>query len=252
MAYSIDWVDCELTLSNIWHNIESIDPLHRLELMTMFTHSYYKFYENKISPAILETELRSRNLNVGLIAVDWTKDPYYKKIIEDKTGVILKRKYFHLYFGKKNSLSNIDPDHLAPYVTYVSCRPRGAVIAETLTHSQTMEQNLKKLTEAGDVLIRDNRENFLDESDIKIDQSDLNSQIQSGTKLIKITNLSLQEIFEKTAIENPTAQIRKFHINNRTNLSVLVNGNDIICFVGMVTYTDPNGNITITYQMIPK
>jgi len=86
MAYSIDWVDCELTLPNIWHNIESIDPLNRLELMTMFTHSYYKFYENKISPAILETELRSRNLNVGLIAVDWTKDPYYKKIIEDKTG----------------------------------------------------------------------------------------------------------------------------------------------------------------------
>ena len=81
MAYTIQWLDCESTYDNIIQNIKTIDRYNKLDLATMIIHSYYNLYDNKISPYDVEIELRKHNLNMGLIAVDWSKDIYYRKIV---------------------------------------------------------------------------------------------------------------------------------------------------------------------------
>lgn len=226
MAYTMTWTDCEHTMENIMANIKTIDPYHKLSFMTMIIQSYYKLYDNKISPYDIEQELRKHDLNVGLIAVDWTTDPHYKKIVDENKGKIIKRQYFSLY----KSNHNIDLDHLSKYVTFISCRPRQSVIEETLTHSSSMEENLCKLKEAGDLMIITDLDDILDtKTDIKIDQNDLNAQIQAGTKLLKITKFTLEEIFMKTAAANPTAKV----VPICANISGLIDNGKIICQVGI-------------------
>ena len=79
----ICWEDCNPSIDNVWYNIEKIDPLMKLDLMSMVIFSYSKINNNKKSPRDLENELRKRDLNVGLIAVDWNKENYYKKLVSD-------------------------------------------------------------------------------------------------------------------------------------------------------------------------
>ena len=108
-----------------------------------------------------------------------------------------------------------DPEHLSKYVTFLSCRQRKDVITETLIHSLTMEENLEKLKEAGDVIIISDLENVLDKNtDIKIDKNNLNLSIQKGKKLLQINESSLEDIFNRAIMENPNAKIKEECICN--------------------------------------
>jgi hypothetical protein len=209
--YSIEWTNCEPTLANIWHNIVALDPTYNLQTMMMVMGSYYKFHEHKVSPRDLELELRKRNLNTGLIAIDWTKDPDYKKIVDERKGAIIQLRYMHLYTGgKAKCLDDINPGHLAKYVTITSCRPRELVIEETLSHSFTIETNLEKLETAGNPIIfgDDPRGSIADVDNISlIKQNKSNHNIQDGTKLVKVMYHNLKAIFETALEENPECQV---------------------------------------------
>ena len=148
---NIEWTSCEPTLANYTKNLKTFDPLHKRSTMTPVLYGYYNLTKNK-SHYDLESLLRTHtDLDTGLIAVDWKKEEYYVKLIDSGLGAIIKRKSFDQFKnGSYQKLSDIPKEYLAEYVTYTSCRPREAVITETLIHSDSMEENLEKLKEAGD------------------------------------------------------------------------------------------------------
>ena len=197
----ISWEDCEPSIDTVWHNIEQIDPLMKLDLMMMVMYSYYHINNNKKSPRDLEIELRKHNLNhVGLIAVEWDKQDHYKKLVNNSSGIIIKKKYIHLYEGKKNptKIEDVDPNHISKHVICVSCRPIKYVIEETLTHSSSLEENLEKLEEAGEFVLFNESDyisdgvldDVLDSDDIKINVSNTNSKIQHEIMKIKIGSMN--------------------------------------------------------------
>src|SRR5205085_12435828 len=113
--------------------------------------------------------------------------------------------------GDLKIASDVHPEHLAKFVTFISCRPRDAVIKETLTHSSSMEENLSKLKESGEAIaLTNNLHQILAEADIKFDQTDLNSKIQNGTQLVKIQKLSYEDIFNMHLERNPNAKVKQF------------------------------------------
>jgi len=142
-----------------------------------------------------------------------------------------------------------DPEHLSKYVTFLSCRQRKDVITETLIHSLTMEENLEKLKEAGDVIIISDLENVLDKNtDIKIDKNNLNLSIQKGKKLLQINESSLEDIFNRAIMENPNAKI----IEIKKNVYVITSNGQIICPVYMVTNINDSGKPFSVFYLIAK
>lgn len=239
MAYSINWINCEFTEENIWHNIKMIDPYYKLDIMAMIMGSYYKFHGQNTNPRILELELRKNNLNTGLIAIDWKSDPHYVKLFNEGKCHFVKKKYQYMY--KNNSMQNVDQEHLADYVVIISCRSRKDVMTETLMHHSSMEENLEKLEEAGEIVLRTNDQNEMNDcllaTDIKIDDSDVNHHIQNGTKLLQITKFSLEDIFVQCTGQYPDAMsVPTWHRGKPTTM--LARGNRVVCQVGIDILTN--------------
>ena len=129
ISYQVTLQDCQLSEKTVWENIKNVDKLNQLDLMCMVMESYYKLHNNNKSPKDLELELRKHNLNVGLIAVEWEKENYYKQRVKDNKGIIIKKKNRHEYFGKNlTSTMQVKPDHLTKYIVFISCRPRNLVL----------------------------------------------------------------------------------------------------------------------------
>ena len=244
----IEWKKCEFNLDNIWHNITEIDSINNLQLMVMVISSYYKFHNNNTTSALLENELRKRNLNVGLIAVEWEKDSYYKNIIDKGVGVIIKRKDFGNYHKQtKISRSDIDSKHISKYVIFISCRPREAVIEETLTHSSSMEENLDKLEEAGDLIGFKNEDDAF-KDDKKIDQNEVNNQIQDGNMRIKLEKISFENLINEAKQLHPKADFAAHaFLNDGSILMALIDDNKIVCPIGLNIYHDKEGTQRVRY-----
>lgn len=253
ISYQVTLEDCELSEENVWANIKNVDKLNQLDLMCLIMESYYKFHNNTKTPKDLELELRKHNLNVGLIAVEWEKDNHYKKLVEENKGVIIQKKYRHEYFGTNlDSVFKVKAEHLTKYIVFLSCRPRNLVIEETLTHSKSMEENLKKLEKGGDFITF--TEDCLEENhDIKIEKNDVNSQLQAGKKLVKLQLIDYEKIFNQYKNDNPNAKIITYAtLQNGTPFNILVEGNKIVCPIGFHPYTDSEGNSKIKYMPIPQ
>lgn len=202
---SVSWKDCDPTIKNVMNNITEIDKIMNLELMSIVVESYYRL--SKKGYQDLETEMRKRDLNVGLIAVDWKKDNTYAKIVKLGKGVILDRKYIDQYKEKKLKKGMVKKEHIAPYVVFISCRPREYVIKETLTHSKSMEENFKKLKNSGTLIMFSEGE-VLDKNDKIIGQSELFSKIQEGKKKIVLEEVDLKEAFEDHTKKCPSAELK--------------------------------------------
>jgi hypothetical protein len=249
----IQWQDCDPRMENFLENITAIDPLNNLEMMSLICFSYYEINEERKSPRDLELFLRNQNnLQVGLIAVDWRKDPHYAQMINDKKGVIIKRKYFQDYVGqtKIKSIANVNPEHLADYVTFVSCRPRDYVIQETLTHSESMEENLEKLEEAGEMITFTQDNSTLAEGDIKISEErlPLTNLIQKGKKLIKIREVNFEEVFQKCFEQHPDAEAKVIRImHDGSSLLALIKESQIICPIGINITFNQDGEKVAKY-----
>ena len=245
----ITWDECERNIDTIWHNIGEIDQLNSLQLMGLVICSYYKFHNNTKTPRDLENELREHNLNVGLIAVEWEKDEYYKNVVDKGVGVIIKRKDLGNYDKPpKTSKSDVDTNHLAKYVIFISCRPREYVIKETLTHSSSMEENLDKLAEAGDLFCFNNEDDAFT-GDIKIDQNDVNKQIQNGTRRIKLETISFENLVNEAKQLHPKADLAAHaFLNDGSILMALVDDNKIVCPIGLNIYHDKDGTQCVRYM----
>ena len=249
----IQWQDCEPNMDNFLENIKAVDPLNSLEMMSLLCFSYYEINEERKSPRDLELFLRSQdNLKVGLIAVDWRKENHYSKLVNEKKGIVIKRKYLQDYIGKIkiNSMADVNPDHLSDHVTYVSCRPRDAVIQETLTHSRSMEENLEKLEEAGEFMTFTQDDSNLAEGDIKIPEESmpLTNLIQKGKKLAKINKVNLEDVFKRYQEQNPDVEPSVIKmLPDGSPILALVKNRKIICPVGIHIYFNQSGEQMIRF-----
>ena len=234
-TYSISYTECDVNEENIFKNITAIDPLLKLNLMSQIIESYYKFHNYTKTPYDLELELRKRNLNVGLVAVDWTKNETYLKNVESGLGkVVLKNKYSK-YLG---SGLDFEEEDLAVYAVFISCRPRKYVIEEILSHSSTLEENLEKLKKSGDFIIYDEKKNSVLNDDVqKVDKNDFNTMLQEGRLLLTVKSIDAEEIFTKCCNENPGAKLELFSLlPDGSPLTVLTLDNKIICDIGVNIY----------------
>lgn len=170
-------------------------------LMTMVVDSYYIFFGNQCTPYDVEIEFRKQGLNVGLIAIEWVKHPFYRKMIENEGDRVIMRKNY------KQSIEQ------AKYLTIIVCKNRRDVIAETLSYHNSIDDNLRNLKESGEML-----------SHLTNKYDDFYSAIQQGALLMQINQYSYQNIFERITQTNPTAQL----IQAKPDLIVVVKDGIII------------------------
>jgi hypothetical protein len=175
-------------------------------LMKMVIDSYYNFFGNQCSPYDVEIELRKLGLNVGLIAIEWTKYPIYKKVVENNYDKVVVR---------KNYKRNIETTN---YLVVIVCKNRHEVIAETLSYHDSVDENLCKLRESGEIL-----------SHLTNKYDEFYEAIQHGKLLMQINLCSYQNIFERVMQDNPTARI----IQVKTELFVIEKDDIVISPVAL-------------------
>ena len=251
----IVWEECEPTVENFWENIKNCDRHNSLQQMIMVIPMYYKFEgnENK-TPRDLEMEMRERGLNVGLIACDPLKDPSIKKAMENNSLKVIKSRYAY----KKGSvnLRNTTEEHNAKYNVIVSCRPREYVIKETLEHSSSMEENLEKLEEGGELVsIENNSGNeYENESEnvhnLTDEEKSISQLISEGKKLLRFKEVNLEEIFIEYKKRNPESEMKLYSMSrNGEPIMAMCNDTKIVCPIGMIATMDNEGKHQ--YKFIP-
>lgn len=247
-----EWVDCEPTIENFWKNVKTVDSLMNLNFTSMILSGYFSFSGNEDKNyRDLELELRENNINFGLIASNFENDNDLKKAINDKKVVLIKKKYQKLYRNRETSnIDAINPDHIAKYFTLYSCRPRDYVIKETLQHSKSIEENLEKLKESGDIISLEEDKFAISKSDKLLSESEMNlsSLVLKGKKLLKVKKVDLAEIFNNTLEKNSDATLAMHAMaHDGSPIFALVKNNRIISPIGLQISLDTNGNKVHSY-----
>ena len=204
----IDWAPCQPSYDNILYNMQMLDRCGRQNiLMTLVIDSYYNYQNNKISPYDVEMEFRKMNLDVGLIAVEWKRYSQYQDFVMNNGGDVIMRKDFMV--GQYMS---------AKYLAVVVCKNRRQVVDETLKFNGSIEENLKRLKESGEIighLLNKYEDSYL--------------EIQQGKMLVQIRIYSFREIFYDILESNPDARVVQIH----NSLGVIVKNGIIISPVGV-------------------
>jgi hypothetical protein len=243
--YNVKWIDCEPTLENFVKNLKTLDELHDLKLMSQVITSYFEIERGK-TPYDLEMELRKQNADTGLIAKDWTKDPYYMKLVKGGKGDVITRKYMEL----KKKPKRISSKYLSDHIMVVSCRSRENVIKETLESSESVEENLEKLKNAGFFYAREIR-GVLEEGDIEYPSDDINILIQKGYKLAILEEVDPKVEFESTIQNNPSAKLMVYALmRDGSPIYMITKNNKILSKVGINIYHDEEGNKKQRYVFI--
>jgi len=228
----INWEDCEPTEENFWKNVETLDLVNHLKSMVLVTGFWYKLHPEH-TPADLEQAFRKRNLNVGLMAVDPMTDSSYREAIESERG----------YLARYPRSGTPDPDApRAKYAVFTSCRPRELVIKETLTHSRTLEENLEKLRDAGDLVIRD-QDDVPTAEKFPESQMPLNKAISEGLKKAVAKVVDLREVLQRDLQECPDAQPVLYAMDpHGTPVFIYVHDGKLASRVAFSIGYDENGN----------
>lgn len=204
----IDWTHCQPSYDNILYNMQMLDRCGRQNIpMTLVIDSYYNYQNNKISPHDVEMEFRKMNLNVGLIAVEWKKYLQYQDFVMNNGGDVIMRKDF--------MVGQYTP---AKYLAVVVCKDRGQVVDETLKYNGSMEENLERLKESGEII--GHLLNKYEDSYLKI---------QQGKMLVQIRIHSFREIFYNILDSNPDARVVQIH----DSIGVIIKNGIIISPVGV-------------------
>lgn len=245
----IEWEDCEPTIENFWKNVIVCDSCHNLKYGALVLTSYFKFEENiGKTPKDLELDLRKHELDVGLIADDYSKDQDVQRVINNKKATIVKTKHVHKY--KKFNLDNIDPDHIGKCYVRFCFRPREYVIKETLEYSSSIEENLEKLENAGDIVSVTSNISKLSSSDMLYEDKEqkLCKSIMEGKKLMKFTNVDFSEMFENYYKQFPNAELA-VHGMTQTGgaIMVLVDNNKIVCPISVIISHNQQGEQVFQY-----
>lgn len=246
----VSWENCEITDENFWENLRRCDQYNSLQNILMILPRYYKLDGNEDkSPKDLELELRSRNFNFGLIACSKEKDPSIKKAYEENKYTFIKPKYI---FGKnKIDLTKLEPHHHATFYVIVSCRPRHFVIKEVLEHSSSIQENLNKLEEAGELTNKIvGNEDTLHKNDYILNDNEktLSQLILEGKKLIKFEKVNFEETFKKAQEEYPNSEPKLYAMGkNGEPILALVNEGKIVCPIGICISMSANGKQIVTF-----
>ena len=251
----IIWEDCEPNEENYWENLRRCDKYNNLQNMIMVINRYYKLEGNEDkTPRDLELELRKRNFNFGLIACEKESDPIVKKKYDDGEIKFIKTKYI---FGKnKVDLDKVEEQHFAKYNVIVSCRPREYVIKETLENSASMEENLEKLENAGEICnnMKGDTEP-LSKSDYVFNEREksLNQLILEGKKLITFKEVDFEEIFRNAQNQYPNSQPQLYAMGkNGEPILALINEKKIVCPIGLYICMSSTGEQTYKFVPLPR
>ena len=195
---TISWEDCEPSIENFWNNMKIVDAMNLLRTTLMLSEYYFDTFKDK-SYKDFELELRDHNLNTGLIAEKVSDNDRIQEMIKSGKGLIIKKELMDEYLTKKNEQDFDVEKYVAEYSVIFSCHPREEVIAETLKHSDSMEENLEKLEKTG-VFIPVGMEI----EDIQTNTNDqLHDLVALGKKKIIVTSVNPQEEFEKDHSKYP-------------------------------------------------
>jgi hypothetical protein len=137
------------------------------------------------------------------------------------------------------------------YTTWTSCRPRKNVIKETLQHSATMEDNMKKLKISGYVTFKqDYTKKIITVSD------DLNMSLKfnNGKALININKITYEEQFKRDKVKylqhdkNANLEWKMCAMGkNGECICALCDGVNVLSKIGMIIGYDKNGKKYINY-----
>lgn len=209
----VDWIPCEPSYDNILHNMQMLDRCGRQNVsMTLVIDSYYNYRRNNITPYDVEMELRKMNLDVGLIAVEWRKYQQYQDFVTNNGGDVIMRKDF--------MIGQYTP---AKYLAVVVCKDRRQVVNETLEYNSSIEENLTRLKESGDIV-----------GHLFNKYEDCYLEIQRGKMLVRIRIYSFREIFYDILESNPDARIVQIH----GGLCVIIKNDVIISPIAIKTEED--------------
>lgn len=251
----IIWENCEPTEENYWENLKRCDEYNNLQNMLMVLHRYFKLEGNEDkTPRDLELELRKRNFNFGLIACEKDSDPNVKRKYDNGEIKFIKTKYI---FGKnKIELDKVEDHHIAKYNVIVSCRPRKYVIQETLENSSSIEENLEKLENAGEICnnIKGNS-NPISKADYVLSDNEksLNQLILEGKKLVTFKEVNFEEIFINAQKKYPNSQPQLYAMGRKGEpILALVNDGVIICPIGIIITMTSTGEQNYQYVPLPR
>ena len=246
----VSWEICEPTEDNFWENLKRCDQYNSLHNILMILPRYYKLDGNEDkTPKDLELELRKKNFNFGLIACSKDSDPSVKKAYDENKIIFVKTKYI---FGKKKfEIKNLEPHQYAKFNVIASCRPRHLVIQEVLQHSSSIEENLEKLEEAGEIVNKEvGNSDPLSSKDYVLNDNEksLNELILEGKRLIKFERVSFEEIFKKAQSDYPNSQPQLYSMGKKGEpILALVNEGQIICPIGICISMSDNGEKLISF-----
>ena len=247
-----EYEDCESTVENFWKNMKTIDPLHDLKLNCSIMTDYFSNYEENNNKTLkdFECELRSHNLDVGLIAAEFNDDE--KELIKNGTMIFIKPQYAEMYYSKKNK-KDIPDEYLSKYKLIYSCRSRDDVIKETLQHSATVEENLEKLLDAGIGICADTPklEPSKNMSLLSEKEKTFMNDLRKGRKLIKLKKLDLEKEFKEVYAQHNKAELMMVSmLNNGGPVFGLVEENKLVSNIGVHMYYNSDGKQVNEYVLI--
>lgn len=168
----IDISEGELPLDICWHNLKVADELHNLTYFICASSGWLSLNPSKTYQD-LEKELREKNFNTHLIAVNKRNIPGMELMMPDGMN--------------------------AQHECIFSCRPTEYALRELLQHSGSYDENFKKLMYAGSYRAITDINNADDPHMIKFDDNEKNknNSIMQNKKKIMIETVSVQMFFDE-------------------------------------------------------
>ena len=223
---AVYWENTESTIDNFWNNMKIADTLNSLQIILMLSEYYFKTNKDK-GYKDYELELREHKLNVGLIAERVSDNKTIGNMVRSGKGLVIKKNMTNNYFKKKEDENFNIHDYIADYSVVFSCRPREEVISETLKHSESMEENLKKLEQTG-VFVSSNEQEEPNVQVLSEEHMSLSKLISLGKKKLILKNINPMEEFNNARYKNPGLEPSAIGFNNGVPVFGLVKDNKLV------------------------
>ena len=248
---SYKFTECEPTIENFWENVRTVDKYHNLQYMSGLLIGYFKFEQNKDkTPKELELDLREHNLDVGLIADDMKDDMDLKNALKMRKVVLMKLKHFEK--NKQIARETINLNHLAKYMLRISCRERQDVIDETLKFTDSFDNNLENLSDAGlivsTVLQKDIKK--ISDNDVLFSKNDkdITELLIKGTVKIIVEEVNPEHLFANAIKKYPSASQKIISmLQYGSPVFGLVKDTKLVCNIGLNIFYNNDGKQCIRY-----
>lgn len=145
----------QLNDATVWHNLTFVDQmaskglsgLSPVYFMGSALAAYFKLYSDR-THADAEREFRERNFDTGLIALSWRDNPDIGPLVA-RGDLVVKREAGMGPGWLDDATTTCD------YYLLISCRPRKYAEEERESHNISVEENLLRLENTGDLGVMD-------------------------------------------------------------------------------------------------